>query len=666
MKFIVKAPSAPSPSPSPSSLVASAPRVRVRTFLVGVPLLAGLCVLSVYADMVTRVIQFGVLQMAPPVVVALLILVLINRGLLRLTKREWLNRGELVVIYAMLLVGAMVSTRGLMEKLIPALVYLPYFATRENRYNEMLTAHLPAWAVPFTPASATASPVVSGYFEGNGAVPWAAWIGPLCAWFALIGCAMLVFLCLATLLRRQWMDNEQLRFPLTALPLAMIRDRSDGDRSDGAPFLANRMMWIGFAISFFVFGINGLHANYAEWPQLVTNFNLGDLFSERPWTSMGYMALFTSLAAVGIAYFLPLDLLFSLWFFYLLAHLQDVGATQMGFLPTPEWTRYQAVGGYVALALAQARIGWPYYRQVWQTAFGRTKPLDDSGELMSYRAAILGLTAGFAGIVIWLMLAGMNPVLAAAQMGIYLFLVAVILSRGVAEGGLLITEASFVPSQFIDLFYHLPGAGATNLTMVGLTQATFSRDLRGLLLASFLDDQKMAKEVGLHQRTLLKSLVLALIVAFAVASFTFLTLTYSKGALALYDYPTMNSRWMFELAQGKMENATPPPGATQYGGFALGIALTAGMAWARTMFAGFPFNPLGYVLAPTWAMTVLWFPCLLAWSIKSVVMKFGGIETFRKLAPLMLGLVLGEFCAAVFWVGGNVLRNWSVPEFPWP
>ena len=634
--------------------------VRARAFLVGIPLLSGLCVLSVYADMVTRVVQFGVLQMAPPVVVALLCLVLINRGLLRLTKRAWLNRGELVVIYSMLLVGAMVSTRGLMEKLIPALVYLPYYATRENRYNEMLTAHLPAWAVPFTPGAAN-TPVASDYFEGNGAVPWGAWIGPLFAWFALIGCAMLVFLCLATLLRRQWMDNEQLRFPLTALPLALIRDRSDG-----APFLANRMMWIGFALSFCVFGINGLHANFSEWPQLVTNFNLGDMFSERPWTSMGYMALFTSLAAVGIAYFLPLDLLFSLWFFYLLAHLQDVGATQMGFIPTPEWTRYQAVGGYIALALAQARIGWPYYKQVWQTAFGRAKPLDDSNELMSYRAAILGLVAGFVGIVIWLMLAGMNPILAAAQMGIYLFLVAVILSRGVAEGGLLITEASFVPSQFIDLFYHLPSAGATNLTMVGLTQATFSRDLRGLLLASFLDDQKMAKEVGLHQRTLLKSLVLALVVAFAVASFSFLTLAYSKGALALYDYPTMNSRWMFELAQGKMEGTTPPPGATEYGGFALGLAATAGMAWARTMFSWFPFNPLGYVLAPTWAMTVLWFPCLLAWSLKSTVMRFGGIETFRKLAPLMLGLVLGEFCAAVFWVLGNVLRGWSVPEFPWP
>lgn len=80
----------------------------------------------------------------------------------------------------------------------------------------------------------------------------------------------------------------------------------------------------------------------------------------------------------------------------------------------------------------------------------------------------------------------------------------------------------------------------------------------------------------------------------------------------------------------------------------------------------FPFNPLGYVLAPTWAMTVLWFPCLLAWTIKSAVMRFGDIDTFRRLSPLMLGLVLGKFCAAVFWVLGNMARGWSVPEFPHP
>ena len=50
---------------------------------------------------------------------------------------------------------------------------------------------------------------------------------------------------------------------------------------------------------------------------------------------------------------------------------------------------------------------------------------------MSYRAALIGLFLGFAGIVLWLSLAGVNPILAAAEMGIYLFIICMVMARGV-------------------------------------------------------------------------------------------------------------------------------------------------------------------------------------------------------------------------------------------
>ena len=65
-------------------------------------------------------------------------------------------------------------------------------------------------------------------------------------------------------------------------------------------------------------------------------------------------------------------------------------------------------------------------------------------------------------------------------------------------------------------------------------------------------------------------------------------------------------------------------------------------------------------------MLVLWFPCMVAWAIKAGTLRFGGVETYRKIAPFMLGLIGGEFCAAVFWALGNMLRGWSTPNFPWP
>jgi hypothetical protein len=208
--------------------------LRARALLVGIPLLIGICFISVYADMVSKVVQFGVLQLAPPAVAALFALALFNRLLTRLLRREWLNQADILVIYSMLLVGVMISTRGVIEKLIPPLVYLPYYATAENRFNELITQHLPTWAVPFTPSAAVqpASSAVRQFYEGSdGAIPWSVWIGPLVAWFALVGSVLWVFACLSTILRRQWMDNEQLRFPLTTCLWPLFAMTSKGSRS---------------------------------------------------------------------------------------------------------------------------------------------------------------------------------------------------------------------------------------------------------------------------------------------------------------------------------------------------------------------------------------------------------------------------------------------------
>jgi hypothetical protein len=124
--------------------------------------------------------------------------------------------------------------------------------------------------------------------------------------------------------------------------------------------------------------------------------------------------------------------------------------------------------------------------------------LDDSSELLSYRTAFIGLGVGFAGIVLWLTVAGMSPLLAATQMGIYLFIIAVIMTRSVSEAGILMTETSFLPSHLIRLVTPLPLLGAQNMTMMALTDTVFTRDLRGVLLSPFMDTQKMANEIGMR------------------------------------------------------------------------------------------------------------------------------------------------------------------------
>ena len=246
------------------------------------------------------------------------------------------------------------------------------------------------------------------------------------------------------------------------------------------------------------------------------------------------------------------------------------------------FTGYQAAGAYLTLIVAQVRIAWPYFRQTWATAFGGTSPdiprLDDSGELLSYRAAFIGLGVGFAGIVLWLTVAGMSPLLAAAQMGIYLFVVAVIMTRSVSEAGILMTETSFLPSHLIRLVTPLPLLGAQNMTLMALTDTVFTRDLRGVLLAPFMDTQKMASEIGMRPRALLMPLVLTITLGFGAASYFFLYFSYKLGHLNLYSYPNSNAGNMYNQAAAVISGRYRAPDATAYSGLAVGVAVTAILA----------------------------------------------------------------------------------------
>src|SRR5690606_16027742 len=104
--------------------------------------------------------------------------------------------------------------------------------------------------------------------------------------------------------------------------------------------------------------------------------------------------------------------------------------------------------------------------------------------------------------------------------------------------------------------------------------------------------------------------------------------------------------------------------STAYGGFAVGVVATILMIFMRSRFDWFPLNPLAYAIVPSWSGFVLWFSFFLAWAIKVLILRFGGVGPYRKFAPLMIGLVLGEFTMQVFWVLVVMLGNgWSAPAF---
>ena len=557
--------------------------------------------------------------------------------------------------------------------MIPPLAYLPYHATLINNYDSLVTRHLPRWILPFLPGPNSSCPDgLKAYYEGlqhGQSVPYSAWIGPLFSMFVLAACVMCVFICLSVLLRRQWMDNERLGFPLTTLPVALIRNEIDGKS-----FLRTPSMWGGFLVPAVIFTINGVHANFPTLPSLPLTFNISQALNVPPWNHMDTVFIQCSFAAIGFAYFLPNDLLFSLWFFFMLSRLQDLVMAQYGIMPVSigthnarVFTGYQAAGAYFVLVCSYVVLGKEYFTNVLRTAFTKDKRLDDSNEMMPYRTAIIGMVLGFAGVITWLTLAGMNPLLAAGLMGIYLFFIAVIMSRAVNEAGLLMTETSFSPQHIIQLVFPTSTWGATNISLNALLNTACMRDLRGVMLSPLMDSQKMAADLRLRTRSLLAPFIVAIIVAFVVASIVFLNVNYKFGEVSLYSYPDNNAGNMYSRAVSQITKLALPLDSQAISGLGIGVVATLALVRLRTLLPWFPLHPLAYAIAPTWAMLVLWFPCLIAWLIKVPVMRYGGMALYRKLRPFMLGMILGEFTMAMVWaVLSTPAIGMSAPDFPWP
>lgn len=649
-------PDRPNPSPEPTGL-------RLRALVIGLPLTVLLSFVTIYSDMVVASIQVSVMALAPAALGVLLLVVGLSRLLKLFVRRSILTGHDVFVIYVMMMIAVLMSGRGTIEKLIPPLITTNYFATPENNHMGLFGPNLPDHLIAFDPDGLPQQAVAKGFYEGNARVHWRRdWLGPIVSWSGLLCFVYLTFLCLAALLRRQWADHEKLIFPLTTLPLTVLDDRA------ATPFFRNKLTWIGFAIPVAVSIVNGLHANIPAVPELKIKVFLQQYLTARPWNGIGYTPLTISFAAIGFFYFLANDMLLSLWLFFALTRVADILATQLGFdlpsmprHPPRVYVGYQNIGAYAVLALYLLRTGWPHFQRVWRRALpGRERPkLDDSAEMISGPVAVWGAAIGFAGAVLWCLHTGLDPGLAVLQIGIYLFVVAVIMARGVAEAGLLQTETTFRTVDILKAFGSQSQLGPRNLTMLAFLDTVLARDLRGLLLSNVLDDQKIAGELGFPRRKLLAPVLLAMLVTFIAGCYFFLTLVHREGIISMYGYPHWNARTLFDDAAAAMQQEIPV--LRVYGwSMSLGVLLCGALVWLRTHLVWWPLHPFGYAVCGAWTMVVFWFSALITWVLKLFILRAGGMKTYRRLMPFFLGLAFGDFFAAFCWTGivfGGDLAN---------
>jgi hypothetical protein len=572
--------------------------------------------------------------------------VLINVGLGLFSKRLILTRAELAIVYIMAMIAAALPTIGFTSYVLPIIAGVYYYATPENDWAHLIHPDLPRWMV------LDDHQAVKFFYEGlpqGGSIPWGAWLEPLFYWCLFILALFWVSLCMMVILRKQWMDQEKLIYPLIQVPLEMIQDDAQGSRIK--PFFKSGVMWLGFALPFLMGNINALHNYFPFVPGLITSMDL-HLFRETT-----YLRLDLNVALLGFAYLINRDIALGFWLFFLVSTLQRGAFSILGIQSTENLSRFansvgpylahQAMGAMIVLVLSGLWMGREHLREVFRKTLKGDPKVDDSDEILSYRTAAWGLLIGLGVMGVWLWKSGL-PLWIVPIFLFAAFVVFIALTRAVAEGGISVIRTPLTPADFV-----ISGLGTTALGTSGLIGVAFtyiwSANIRVFFMPILANALKLAEEIR-DKKKVVWALVLAVLISMASSIWQLMDLAHTYGGINLYGFffVSIPQSTVFTFITPKITD----PVLADWGGWVftgIGAALMGLLTYVRYRFVWWPIHPIGFATGTFYIMNWVWFSVFLAWSFKTIILKYGGSSMYGKSRPFFLGLIIGQIVVAGQW-----------------
>ncbi|MBC7289042.1 MAG: hypothetical protein H5T86_13595, partial [Armatimonadetes bacterium] len=460
-----------------------------------------LLVLSViwmqHAGLISHGTQIGESVPVIPAVGAAILLTLLSPLLRRLPRFFHMSQRQVMLVYMFLCIAITMPSVGVVRMLFPNTTALFYFASPENDFARF-QQYIPDWMVPKDPE------VIRQMYEGSPTetVPWRAWLLPLSIWTGFYLITFITMLCVISILRRQWADKERLTFPI----VHMVLDLSDqtGHRLVGG-FFRNPLMWAGFTLVAIYNVLNILNAWNPAVPAMGRGYDLGRLFTERPWSAIRPLTIAWRPENFGLGYLVSTEITFSVWFFYMLLRLSNVVAVTMGYeIAGFPFDQEQAAGAYLAMSIFLLYVARGHLAAVFRKALGLSAEPDDSDEPIPYRWAVLGAVLGFAGMVFFVVRAGMWTWTAAVYFMLFL-LFAIVYARARAEAGAAMVwlfpfyQHKRMMINVLGSEAYVRGGDWGNLTIFSVLMF-MSRGFFQSTMAYQIESEKIASESGIRPR----------------------------------------------------------------------------------------------------------------------------------------------------------------------
>jgi hypothetical protein len=601
-------------------------------------------------------------------------LVFVNGPLSRFRPASAFGGGELCVAFSILLVGCAIPGSGLLRYLIPSFV-LPWTMTRVvPEFAEVLGAlKLPDWMFPSFPnppnldrSTWSTDPIVTGYeqrWNEPGPYPFLAFLRPLAVWGAFVAALMTTLLAMSLLVRRQWVDNERLPFPLAQVQLALIEPPAPGHWLN--PTLSARSFWFAFATVFLIHFWNGLAAYTKDQvPPIPIDFDLQSLFTAPPLNYAEpslYKARFY-LTAAAVTFLLRPSVGLSLWLFFI---LQQSARMIMGTATGDPNLRGQAdlhFGAFLGFVLMVLYTGRRHWLFCLRQAFLPTPEPDPM--YLSIKSAARAFLLGVVGLVVFLWLVGCTlpgaAVIVAVLLMLFFGLMRIVAEVGLIHGQFqipigrpfaLLAQMGFGKTTSAETYFH---ATLQQCILFDQRETLPVYATHALKLADTQLEQAPRRD-GLK---LVLCFALALLVAFVVGSVAQLAneYTFSASLDGTNSFPidpwggSGNWRWQMVEPNLTWSRGNFPIGHDPVPWFAAGTLAAVGLYAGRLFFPGFPLHPIGLLMVGSYPLITLWFSFMIGYFAKVLTVRFGGHDLYVRARPAIVGIVVGEAVVAGGWV----------------
>lgn len=603
----------------------------------------------------------GIVPMAPVV----LLLLLSSAAYLPGLRRIGLSRRELLVVYAVLTVGAPLVGHYTLFLLVPRVIALYYGAQMQPDWGLFLP-YIPTWFAPTNPQA------IAAFFTNRGPVPWGLWWAPLGIWSMFAFAIFLAGFCSVLLLQRHWVTSERLSFPIAQIPLELIHEPRHNQQPRAAIAKLSGLQGIGLACSLGLCFLSELAQRVPSLPSIqlkAPGVTLLPWHGVGPLAGLGEITLCLEPTVIAIAFLVPKELSFSCWFFWFVRVAMTIIAIAAGgdVRPPDQWwdstfpaPSYQGYGAVLALLVCIIWAARHHLTQVLRSLVApRTTP-DTNCTGWLYRGAVIGLVVSLGFLLYFCHLAGCRFFFSLTLLSLILSY-HLVWTRLRAESGVAFLSFPMALKTAIVMPF---GSNAIRpiefitMTVSGWAHFPGLSETSDVSTQNAMDAFKLADAAGINARRLAGVMVLGFLLSLVVGVIVVLAGTYHYSYFDLEMGRRMG--WPLREDGGDIVDFMMNPGESDGRGLLAvmgGALVTVGLTAMRSRCWWWPFHPVGYLAAMSWGMQAYWGPFFLGWLLKVLVTRYGGLRLYRQVVPLAIGLAVGELVNDGLWAAISVLTR---------